>query len=124
MLLVDVSVRDLGGHAVVALRGQLDLADATSVGACLTAAAEPGGPSVIVDLAGLDYIDCCGLGVLVGALKRARERAGDLCLAAPQDRVLRIMKITGLDDVFAVYRTAEEAASAVTPRPLSGAAHH
>ncbi len=120
MFNVDVSVRDLDGHAVVALRGQLDLVDAQSVASCLVAATTTSGPSVIVDLAALEYIDSSGLGILVRALKRARECCSDLSLAAPQPQVRRILDITGLTSVFSVYPSAE-AASAALPRALSGA---
>jgi anti-anti-sigma factor len=52
----DLSTRRFDGHAVVALRGELDLADAVAVTAALTAVAARE-PAIIVDLAGLEFID-------------------------------------------------------------------
>jgi anti-sigma B factor antagonist len=109
---VNVSVRHAGGHAVVTLRGELDLASTPSLVSHLTAAVAACGPSVIVNLSGLEYIGYSGLGVLVRVGKWLRESEGDLALAAPQPQVRKILVVTGLIDVFAVYPSVEAAASA------------
>jgi anti-sigma B factor antagonist len=111
MLSVDVSVRHAGGQAVVTLRGELDLASTPSLVGHLTAAVAACGPSVIVDLTGLEYVGYSGLGVLVRVGKWLRESGGDLALAAPQPQVRRILLVTGLIDVFAVYQSVEAAAA-------------
>jgi anti-sigma B factor antagonist len=120
MLDVDLSIRDGDGLGVVALRGELNLADAPAVASHLITAVAVCGPSVIVDLAGLEGIGYSGLAVLLRVRKWTRRNAGDLPLAAPQPPVRRILEATGLIDVFSVYRSVEEAASSarqVRPRP-------
>jgi len=112
MFNVDLSVGDFDGHAVVALFGELDLFDTSGVASHLIAAVAACGPSIIVDLAGLDFVDSCGLGVLVRVLRWTRECGGDLSLAAPQQQVRRVLDITGLIDVFSVYSSVEQAVSA------------
>jgi len=111
MLDVDLSIRDGDGLGVVALRGELNLADAPAVASHLITAVAVCGPSVIVDLAGLEGIGYSGLAVLLRVRKWTRRNAGDLPLAAPQPPVRRILEATGLIDVFSVYRSVEEAAS-------------
>jgi anti-anti-sigma factor len=59
-----------------------DLADAPGLASHLITAVAACGPSIIVDLAGLELIDSCGLGVLVRVLKWTRESGGDMALAA------------------------------------------
>jgi anti-sigma B factor antagonist len=108
---VDLSIRDCDGQAVVALRGQFSLADAPGVASHLIAAVATCGPSVIVDLAGLDGIGYSGLSVLLRVRKWTRRSGGDLPLAAPQQPVRQILEATGLIDVFSVYSSVEEAAS-------------
>ena len=111
MLNVDLSIRDFDGQAVVALRGELNLADIPSAASHLIAALAACGPSVIVDLAGLEGIGYSGLSVLLRIRKWTRQSGGDLPLAAPQQPVRRILEATGLIDVFLVYPSVEEAAS-------------
>ena len=111
MLNVDLSIRDFDGQAVVALRGELNLADTPSLASHLITAVATCGPSVIVDLAGLQSIGYSGLSVLLRIRKWTRQSGGDLPLAAPQQPVRRILETTGLIDVFSVYPSVEEAAS-------------
>jgi anti-sigma B factor antagonist len=111
MFNVDLSIRDGDGLGVVALRGELNPADAPAVASHLITAVAVCGPSVIVDLAGLEGIGYSGLAVLLRVRKWTRRNAGDLPLAAPQPPVRRILEATGLIDVFSVYRSVEEAAS-------------
>ena len=123
MLNVDLSLRDFDGQAVVALRGELNLADAPGLASHLIAAVAACGPSVIVDLAGLEGIGYSGLSVLLRVRKWTRQSGGDLPLAAPQQPVRRILEATGLIDVFSVYSSVEEApSSARQARPWPPAA--
>ena len=77
----------------------------------LIAAVAACGPSVIMDLAGLEGIGYSGLSVLLRVRRWTRRSGGDLPLAAPQQPVRRILEATGLIDVFAVYPSVEEAAN-------------
>lgn len=119
MFNVDLSVGDFDGHVVVALCGELDLSDTSDVASHLIAAVAAYGPSIVVDLTGLNFIDACGLGVLVRVLRWTRESGGDLSLAAPQQQVRRVLEITGLIDVFSVYPCVKQAVSgAKLARPV------
>jgi anti-sigma B factor antagonist len=111
MLTVDLSIRSFDGQAVVALRGEFSLADTLGVASHLIAAVASCGPSVIVDLAGLEGIGYSGLSVLLRVRKWTRQSGGDLLLAAPQQPVRHILEATGLIDVFSVYPSVEEAAN-------------
>jgi anti-sigma B factor antagonist len=113
MLNVELSISDFDGQAVVALRGESNLADTPSVASHLIAAVAACGPSVIVDLAGLEGIGYSGLSVLLRVRKWTRQSGGDLPLAAPQQPVRQILEATGLIDVFAVYPTVAEAANSL-----------
>jgi anti-sigma B factor antagonist len=106
MFSVDLSTRECDGHVIVALRGELDVLDAAGVAGAL-AAVTVREPWVIVDLAGLEFIDARGLGALVRARKRARRAGGDLLLAAPQRRVLKVLAVTRLLDLFSVHPSVE-----------------
>jgi len=118
---VDISTRVYGGHVVVALRGELDIVDAARAAAAVTSVT-CGGQWVIVDLSVLGFIDCSALRALLGVQRLARQAGGDVLLAAPQERVLRLLALTGLGDVFCVHASvAAAAASEKTPCTRLGA---
>jgi anti-sigma B factor antagonist len=106
---VDLSTRESDGQIVVALRGQLDMAEAASVAAALAAVAASE-PQIIVDLAALEFIDSSGVAALVRGRNLARRAGGELLLAAPQQQVLRVLTLTRLIDAFPLHATVDEAA--------------
>ncbi len=106
MISVDLSTRECDGHVIVALRGELDMADAVSVAAALAAVAARE-PEIIVDLAGLEFIDSSGVAALARGRKQARHAGGDLRLAAAQQQVLRVLTLTR--QAFPVHASVDEA---------------
>jgi anti-sigma B factor antagonist len=105
----DLSTGECDGTVVVALYGELDVVDAAAVAAALVTAAVRE-PRIIVDLAGLDFIDSSGIAALAYARRHARLAGGDLLLAAARQQVLKILAITRLVDDFRVHASVEEAA--------------
>ena len=64
---------------------------------------------LIVDLDDVDFLDSTGLGVLVARLKVVRSQNGWLKLVCTSEKVLRVFRITGLDKVFAIHATVDDA---------------
>ena len=85
----------------------------------LLRAGETEQPCVVVDLSRVTFIDSTGLGVLVGALKRVRER-GALSLVCPQRQVRRVFEITGLTKVFPMFDRLEDAIASCLVQPAAG----
>jgi anti-sigma B factor antagonist len=94
---------------VFELVGSLDIATSPTVRAALTSASERGNHRLIVDLTQVDFLDSTGLGALIGGQRRAKEFNGEVRLVAKEGQILRLLRITGLLKVFAVYATLEDA---------------
>ncbi len=94
---------------VLAVAGEIDVATAPLLRERLTALMDEGQQRIVVDLQGVDFIDSTGLSVLLGILKRMRAQEGHLVLVCSQARVLKVFEITGLDQVFAMYQSVDEA---------------
>ncbi len=97
------------GVAVIALSGEVDVYTSPRVKQEIVDLLNAGTTKLVVDLSGVEYLDSTGLGVLIGGLKRARERDGDLKLVCDNLRILRIFEITGLTKIFDIYRNESEA---------------
>jgi anti-sigma B factor antagonist len=108
-LSIDVSGAKDGSVVLFALGGRLDIATSPSLRAALMDAAEGENHEIIVDLSHLEFLDSTGLGALIGAHRRASEHHGSVRLVAHEGQILRLLRITGLLDVFAVYPTVEAA---------------
>lgn len=108
-LSIDLKTESGGETLVFKLRGSLDLATAPTVRAALTEATDKGGQHLIVDLTQLEFLDSTGLGVLIGAHRRAAERGGSFRLIINDGPISRLLNITGLIAVFAVYHSIDDA---------------
>ena len=91
------------------LRGEVDVYTAPRLKEGLVEMIEGGCANVVVDLEAVSFIDSSGLGVLVSALRRARERDGTVHIVCTRENILKIFRITGLDKVFPVFADVAEA---------------
>lgn len=96
------------GCAVLAVSGEVDVFSAPAFRDRMMELLSAD-PMLVVDLTGLAFIDSTGLGVLVSGRNRALEHGGAVAFACTSDRVLKLLRITGLDSVFDVYPTVDEA---------------
>ena len=106
---LSLSTRTVAGRKVLEVGGEIDVYTAPQLRERLVSMVESGDRRVVVDLARVEFLDSTGLGVLVGALKRLRGIGGVLTLVCPQERLLKIFRITGLDRVFTLYESVEAA---------------
>ena len=93
---------------VVHLQGEVDLASAPQVRRGIHELIDRGHHRIAVDLAGVDFMDSTGLGVLIGSLKRLREAGGAMVLAGIRPAVARVFEITGLDRIFTIHGSLTE----------------
>lgn len=74
-----------------------------------------GHTSILVDLSGVEYIDSGGVGVLVSTLLHVTRRGGQFKLLNPSERVARVLEITGLHEVFAIFEHEHDALASFAP---------
>src|SRR3954468_14732973 len=98
---------------VVAVRGEIDLFTAPELKSALAEAIESGHSRIVVDLTDTTFLDSTALGVLIGAVKRLRSRDGRLTIVNVDDNIAKTFEITGLDQIFPISATRDEAVKAL-----------
>jgi len=93
---IDVSHRD--GPASLVIRGEIDVASAPAFGAAIDQVLRSS-PTVVLDFAGVTFMDSSGLNVLVSATGRGTLRDAVLIRNAPVG-VRRLLSITGLEEII------------------------
>lgn len=93
-------LRRRGGVALIRPTGDLDAYTAVGFRTDLHDATGGEARLVVVDLTAVTFIDSAGLGALVGAHRRMRERRGLLRIVRPPRLVERAFELTGLDEVL------------------------
>ncbi len=101
-----------GDCVVLTVVGCLDTEGASILRTALINLLYDGQRHLVLHLEGVDLLDSAGLGVLVGALRRARQSGGSLRLVCTQQQVLKVFGVTGLDTVLPIHPSVEEAVAA------------
>ncbi len=86
----------------LALSGRMDASSATEMREALHSAIESGDGDLVVDVSGVDMVDAIGLGVLLGAHRRAAQVGRRVVLRDASPRLLRILRLARLHRVFAL----------------------
>jgi anti-anti-sigma factor len=102
--------RRIGDITVLDLKGRLVLEDGDAVlRARINELLEHGRSKVVLNLKDVTYIDSCGVGVLIAKLVSMRNKGGDLRLLNLTERSRRLLEISQLLNVFAIYQNEPEA---------------
>jgi len=106
------------GVAVADVRGEIDVSTCGLLrDRLLLALTDQDRRSMVVNLAGVDFIDSAGLGVLVAVWHRAQASPGILALAAPSPQARTVFATTGLTKLFPLYDTEAQAVQACLAPP-------
>jgi anti-sigma B factor antagonist len=97
------------GVPVVTVPEEVDVTNAAALRQALVAAAADGFPALVIDMTRTRFCDSAALRVLVCAHKQARAEGGEVLLAVPGAAVLRVLAITGIDQVIPNYSSLDEA---------------
>ena len=114
---LEQNVRQIGDVAILDLSGRLSLGEALAfgpgsgvvLGQTIHELTKKGQRKILLNLAGVTYVDSSGVGQLMGALTSARNQGGDLKLLKPSSQIVNLLQITKLTSVFDVHQ--DEAAA-------------
>jgi anti-sigma B factor antagonist len=68
--------------------------------------------TLIVDMAEVAYIDSAGLGTIISAYVSREREARKLVLAGVNDRVKMVMTVTGVEQLFKIFPSVDQAEQA------------
>ncbi len=91
---------------VVALKGRLTLGSRLSLlEAEINTLADDGARKIVLDVERIEYADSAALGVLLHASSAVRAKGGRLLLAAPNERLQDLFKLTNTTQLLPSYPT-------------------
>jgi anti-sigma B factor antagonist len=91
-----------GSPLVVEIRGEIDIQSAPELRDELLQMIRRWGPEFALDLAGVTFMDCAGLNVLLATRRRAQLEEGSVRVIRASQRVLRLISLLGLEKAFAL----------------------
>ena len=113
------------GYTIVWAHGEIDVATTPDLVEELAGAVGSPRCRVIVDLTQVTFMDSTGFNALVHARRTAEAGNGEVRLVGASGMVLKVLRITGLEEIFPVHSTIEES---IGPEPAvqhnGTAVHH
>jgi anti-anti-sigma factor len=106
-------LRDAPG---VALHGEVDLSVIPTLESALEDAIRESAGAFIIDLSDLDFIDSSGLQALMRARALLAREDRALVVVCPHGPVRRVFELSGFSELFVLFGSREEAASALVPQ--------
>jgi stage II sporulation protein AA (anti-sigma F factor antagonist) len=90
---VPCEVEPLDSEHGFRLSGELDIYRAQAVREALESELHG---TLVLDMAGVTFIDESGLALLISTVKRLHRQGGSLVLRNPSDQIMRVLEMTGL----------------------------
>lgn len=98
-----VSARQVGDAVVITLTGDIDLHGSPDLRTdFLDLLQQTGAKKLVLNLAGVPYVDSSAVAIMVESLQRLRKISGKLCLTGLQPRVKGLIEIARLNTLFAI----------------------
>lgn len=106
---MDIRAREIGQRLVLELSGRLTINDRPGMLKDAVATAVAGGHrQVLLDLSGVKYIDSTRLGELIASHITVSRHGGRLKLVGTPPRILELLTMAGLEDVFEQLKTIDD----------------
>jgi anti-sigma B factor antagonist len=105
----EISEKEVNGIVVVKVVGELDALVAPKLKERLNKLIENEKNNFIIDFSELVHINSLAMGILRGKLREAREIGGDIKLINLNDHIKTIFEMVGLDEIFEIYSSEQEA---------------
>jgi anti-sigma B factor antagonist len=116
-----IAIEHADAVVLLTARGEVDAASVGDLGGALERAIVDHERHVVLDAAGITFIDSTGVSCLMGGLRRLNRTRRRLALACGSGSALgRALEMSGLDHTFDVHPTADAAVAALASAPLLG----
>jgi anti-sigma B factor antagonist len=102
----------LGDCTLVRVRGDIDVHTAPDLRTHLLGVLRSGERHLVIDLDGVDFMDSCGIGILVAVRRRLQSDGGVLRMVCSREPLLKVLRITAMDRTFPIHRSLDEAVAA------------
>jgi anti-anti-sigma factor len=94
----------IGGHHVVVVKGEIDIATAPTLEKALAKFSKK---EVFLDLRKTEFMDSAGLKVLITQRSRIEESGGVMRLVVGEGPVMRLLELAGVRDAFSIRPTID-----------------
>ena len=100
---MEIAIQTIDSVTVISITGSIDGFTSDDLLKNLEGQIQAGVKNIVVDLCGVDFISSAGLRAILQAQKMIRQEEGDLRMASSQERVSRVLKLSGYTSIFKIF---------------------
>ncbi|MGL4981209.1 MAG: STAS domain-containing protein [Fusobacteriaceae bacterium] len=108
----EIIEKNIGDIKVIKVVGELDALVAPKLKDRIAKLVEGDITKFIIDFEGLVHINSLAMGILRGKLRVVKEAGGDIKLIKLNEHIKTIFEMIGLDEIFEIYETEDNAVEA------------
>lgn len=105
----EILEKNVGDIKELKVVGELDALVAPKLKERITKLVEGDSTKFIIDFEEVTHINSLAMGILRGKLKIVKEMGGDIKLIKLNEHIKTILEMIGLDEIFEIYETEDEA---------------
>lgn len=99
---LEITVSFEGADTVLTVAGEIDLGSVDILSTCLEQAGNEGTGRVVIDLAGVTFLDSSGLNAILRANQSLHSLERELVLRRPTDASRRVLTVAAVDGVLKI----------------------
>ncbi len=115
---LEAQVRQQNGLAIIDLRGEINAGAEEALNRAYSQATAGSAGNVLLNFAGVDYINSTGIALIVGLLAQARKAGRRLLTSGLSEHYVEIFKITRLADFMSIYPDEATALSSASTQAV------
>lgn len=105
---INVKTENIEDMSLVEIEGEVDTYTSSKIKQDILKIVE-NNSKLIISLEKVKFIDSTGLGILIGILKKVKEKEGEMVIVSPNSYINQIFEITGLFKVFKIVENVQQA---------------
>jgi anti-sigma B factor antagonist len=110
--LADIRFETVDRVVIARLEGEIDMSNADELGTAITARVPTDASAVVLDLAGVEYLDSAGIHVVYELRERLQRRGQEIRLVvAPDSPIATALEYAGASRALGAARTLQDALS-------------
>ena len=115
--LISIETKNEEDLCILTVKGRLGITTENALRERVSALIEQSQVHLILDFTGVTFMDSSGMSSVLSAMRSVSENQGRICLVCDTRHILRVLRITSIDKLMAIYPTLEEALAAFRSAP-------
>lgn len=111
---MEINFNSAGDVGVIHVKGELDALSSSELTGFLSDGVKDNYVNLVLDLQELKYSSSAGIRVFLGMAREARQKGGDIRIAAVQPAVEKIFKLSKFDKIVRIFPEVDDAVNSYT----------